>query len=214
VKCSQRIAGVDEAGRGPLAGPVFAAAVILDPRRRIRGLADSKQLSPEERESLMPRICARAIAWSVAWADCEEIDALNILGATHLAMRRALLRLPIAPTRVRVDGDRPPIAVHLGFECVIETVIGGDACVPAISAASILAKVWRDALMRRLDGCYPGFELASHKGYATPQHLLALRRHTPSPIHRRSFAPVRKALERRLRAEGRRLKAGTRSSRP
>jgi ribonuclease HII len=208
VKLASRIAGVDEAGRGPLAGPVFAAAVILDSRRPIRGLADSKLLTPAEREVLMPRICARALAWSVAWADCEEIDSLNILGATHLAMRRALLRLPIAPTRVKVDGDRPPLAVWLGFECPIETVVGGDASVPAISAASILAKVWRDALMRRLDGCYPGFQLAAHKGYATPEHLLALRRHTPSPIHRRSFAPVRVALKRRLRADGLRLKAG------
>jgi ribonuclease HII len=200
LRAMQRIAGVDEAGRGPLAGPVFAAAVILDWRRPIRGLADSKQLTREEREALAPRICARAVAWSVAWADCEEIDALNILGATHLAMRRALLRLPIAPTRVRVDGDRPPVVVHLGFECPVETIIGGDASVPAISAASILAKVWRDALMRRLDGCYPGFELAAHKGYATPDHLLALRKRVPSPIHRRSFEPVRRAFARRRRA--------------
>lgn len=206
----KRIAGVDEAGRGPLAGPVFAAAVILDVRRPIRGLRDSKQLDPEEREALAPRICERALAWSVAWADCEEIDALNILGATHLAMRRALLRLPIAPTRVRIDGDRPPLTGSLGFECPVETVIGGDATVPAISAASILAKVWRDAAMCRLDACYPGFELAAHKGYATPEHLLALRRRVPSPIHRRSFAPVRDAVERWLRAEARRLRSHAR----
>lgn len=197
MKFAQRVAGVDEAGRGPLAGPVFAAAVILDARRPIAGLADSKQLTPEQREELRPRICARALAWSVAWADCEEIDALNILGATHLAMRRALLRLPISPTRVRVDGDRPPLAGRLGFDCPIETVVGGDASVPAISAASILAKTWRDALMLQLDGCYPGFAFAAHKGYATPEHLMALRTHVPSPIHRWSFAPVRAAWKRR-----------------
>jgi ribonuclease HII len=191
VKLHRRIAGVDEAGRGPLAGPVFAAAVILDRSRPIRGLADSKQLTPEEREELAPRICARALAWAVAWADCEEIDSLNILGATHLAMRRALLRLPVMPTRIRVDGDRPPCVLHLGFDCVVETIVGGDATVPAISAASILAKTWRDALMRRLDECYPGYAFAAHKGYATPEHLEALRFRPPSPVHRRSFAPVR-----------------------
>lgn len=190
MKPVPRIAGVDEAGRGPLAGPVFAAAVILDPRRRIPGLADSKALTPEEREILAPRICARSLAWSVAWADCEEIDSLNILGATYLAMRRALLRLPVAPTRIRVDGDRAPHLARLGFSCAVQTVVGGDARVPAISAASILAKTWRDALMRRLDTCYPGFALAEHKGYATPEHLQALRLRPPSPIHRMSFAPV------------------------
>jgi ribonuclease HII len=190
MKPVARIAGVDEAGRGPLAGPVFAAAVILDARRPIRGLADSKVLTPEEREVLAPRICARALAWSVAWADCEEIDSLNILGATYLAMRRALLRLPVAPTRIRIDGDRAPHVERLGFTCTVQTVVGGDARVPAISAASILAKTWRDALMRRLDACYPGFALAEHKGYATPEHLQALRLRPPSPIHRRSFAPV------------------------
>jgi ribonuclease HII len=193
MKAVARVAGVDEAGRGPLAGPVFAAAVILDPCRRIRGLADSKELTPEERERLAPRICARAVAWSVAWADCEEIDELNILGATYLAMRRALLRLPVAPTRIRIDGDRAPRMTQLGFACKVETIVGGDARVAAISAASILAKTWRDALMRRLDGCYPGFALAEHKGYATPEHLRALRRLPPSPIHRRSFAPVWKS---------------------
>jgi ribonuclease HII len=190
MKPVPRIAGVDEAGRGPLAGPVFAAAVILDPRRRIAGLADSKALTPEARDILAPRICARALAWSVAWADCEEIDSLNILGATYLAMRRALLRLPVAPTRIRIDGDRAPHLERLGFECKVQTVVGGDASVPAISAASILAKTWRDALMRRLDLCYPGFALAEHKGYATPEHLQALRLRAPSPIHRMSFAPV------------------------
>jgi len=185
------IAGVDEAGRGPLAGPVVAAAVILDPRRRIEGLADSKLLAPETREALAPRIRARAVAWAVAWADCEEIDALNILQATLLAMRRALLALPIAPTHVRVDGDRMPHLADLPLVCSIEAIVGGDRTVASISAASILAKTYRDALMRWLDGCYPGFDFAQHKGYATPAHLEALRLLPPSPVHRRSFAPVR-----------------------
>ena len=185
------IAGVDEAGRGPRAGPVVAAAVILDPRRRIDGLADSKLLSPEIREALAPRIRARAVAWAVAWADCEEIDALNILQATLLAMRRALLALPIAPTHIRIDGDCTPHLADLPLACSVEAIIGGDRTVASISAASILAKTYRDALMRRLDGCYPGFDFAQHKGYATPAHLEALRQLPPSPVHRRSFAPVK-----------------------
>lgn len=187
----RRIAGVDEAGRGPLAGPVVAAAVILDPRRRIEGLADSKLLTPEARETLAPRIRARAVAWAVAWADCEEIDALNILQATLLAMRRALLALPIAPTHIRVDGNCTPHLADLPLGCSIEAIIGGDRTVAAISAASILAKTYRDALMSRLDGCYPGFDFAQHKGYATPAHLEALRLLPPSPVHRRSFSPVK-----------------------
>ncbi len=185
------VAGVDEAGRGPLAGPVVAAAVILDPRRRIHGLADSKLLTPQEREALAPRIRARSIAWAVAWADREEIDALNILQATLLAMRRALLALPIAPNHVQVDGNRTPRLADLPFDCTAEAIVGGDRTVAAISAASILAKTHRDALMRRLDGCYPGFDFAAHKGYATPAHLDALRTLPPSPMHRRSFAPVK-----------------------
>ena len=186
-----RVAGVDEAGRGPLAGPVVAAAVILDPRRRIRGLDDSKVLTPEQRAALAPRIRARAVAWAVAWSDREEIDALNILQATLLAMRRALLRLPVCPTQVQVDGDRVPHLADLRLGCTVESIVAGDSRVAAISAASILAKTFRDAMMQRLDGCYPGFDFATHKGYATPEHLAALRERAPSPLHRRSFKPVR-----------------------
>lgn len=191
----RRLAGVDEAGRGPLAGPVVAAAVILNPRRPIRGLADSKALTPEEREELAPLIRARAIAWSVSWADREEIDSLNILGATFLAMRRALMRLPVCPTHIQVDGNQLPRIEDLRLGCSIESVIAGDASVPAISAASILAKTVRDAMMARLDACYPGFGFAVHKGYGTPSHIAALSGREPSPVHRRSFSPVRSALE-------------------
>lgn len=191
---SRRVAGIDEAGRGPLAGPVVAAAVILDPQRRIRGLADSKQLTPEERERLAPLIRARAVAWAVGWADREEIDCLNILGATFLAMRRALLRLPVCPTHIEIDGNQLPRIDDLQLGCTVKAIIGGDATRSAISAASILAKTFRDELMERLDRHYPGFELAAHKGYSTPAHLAALERHAPSPLHRRTFSPVRVAL--------------------
>jgi ribonuclease HII len=191
----KRVAGVDEAGRGPLAGPVVAAAVILDPKRRIRGLADSKALTPEERARLAPIIRERCLAWAVAWADRDEIDALNILGATFLAMRRALLRLPVCPTHIQVDGNQLPRIDDLRLGCTVEAIIEGDARVTAISAASILAKTHRDAMMERLDGCYPGFKLAVHKGYGTPAHLAALREQDPSPLHRRSFNPVRVALQ-------------------
>ena len=191
----KRVAGVDEAGRGPLAGPVVAAAVILDPKRRIRGLADSKALTPEERERLAPIIRARAIAWAIAWADRDEIDALNILGATFLAMRRALLRLPVCPTHIQVDGNQLPRIDDLRLGCTVEAIIEGDARVSAISAASILAKTHRDAMMEGLDRSYPGFKLAIHKGYGTAAHLAALREQDPSPLHRRSFNPVRLALE-------------------
>ena len=190
----RRVAGVDEAGRGPLAGPVVAAAVILDPRRPIRGLADSKQLMPEVREELAVKIRARALAWSVAWADCEEIDSLNILQATFLAMRRALFALPVRPTHVHVDGNRLPRMSDFEPACQARAIIDGDALVAAISAASILAKVRRDALMHQLDAHYPGFDFRQHKGYATDAHLAALKRQPPSPIHRRSFAPVWMAL--------------------
>jgi ribonuclease HII len=191
----KRLAGVDEAGRGPLAGPVVAAAVILDPQRRIRGLADSKALTPEERARLAPIIRERCLAWAVAWADRDEIDALNILGATFLAMRRALLRLPVCPTHIQVDGNQLPRIDDLRLGCTVEAIVEGDARVTAISAASILAKTHRDAMMERLDCCYPGFELAVHKGYGTPAHLAALREQDPSPLHRRSFNPVRVALQ-------------------
>jgi len=187
-----RIAGVDEAGRGPLAGPVVAAAVILDPRRRIRGLADSKILPPEERTRLAGLIRTRALAWAIAWADRDEIDSLNILEATLLAMRRALLALPVCPTHVQIDGNRCPCFEDLRLGCTFEAIVDGDASVAAISAASILAKTYRDAMMQALDVCYPGFELARHKGYATPAHLRALRRRRPSPLHRRSFSPMRR----------------------
>ena len=190
-----RVAGVDEAGRGPLAGPVVAAAVILDPQRRIRGLADSKQLTPEERARLAPLIRKRAIAWAVGWADREEIDCLNILGATFLAMRRALLRLPVCPTHIEVDGNQLPRIDDLRLGCTVKAIIGGDASRTAISAASILAKTFRDGLMETLDRHYPGFDLGAHKGYSTPAHLTALSTRAPSPLHRRSFSPVRLALE-------------------
>jgi ribonuclease HII len=191
MKMRLRLAGVDEAGRGPLAGPVVAAAVILDPARPVRGLADSKVLEPEERERLAVLIRARALCHAVAWADAEEIDSINILQATMLAMRRALLGLRIAPQQVVVDGNRCPRTSDLGFECVFKAVIKGDASVPCISAASILAKTARDALMRDLDLRYPGFSLSGHKGYPTPSHVAALAALGPSPLHRRSFSPVR-----------------------
>jgi ribonuclease HII len=191
LAAQRRIAGVDEAGRGPLAGPVVAAAVILDPRRRIRGLADSKILPADERTRLAGLIRARALAWSVAWADREEIDALNILEATMLAMRRALLALPVCPTHVKIDGNRCPCFEDLRLGCTYEAIVDGDAKVAAISAASILAKTYRDAMMQALDACYPGFELSRHKGYGTRAHLKALRRRPPSPLHRRSFSPMR-----------------------
>jgi ribonuclease HII len=186
------VAGVDEAGRGPLAGPVYAAAVILDPARPIRGLRDSKELTPARREILARRICERALAWQVAWADVEEIDCLNILGATLLAMRRAVAGLALRPTLVQVDGNCVPQILDCCDRA--EAIVGGDASVAAISAASILAKQARDALMPRLEQAYPGYQLAAHKGYATPVHLEALARLGPSPQHRQSFAPVRLAL--------------------
>jgi ribonuclease HII len=186
-----RVAGVDEAGRGPLAGPVFAAAVILNPERPIRGLADSKELEPEERERLALKIRERALCYAIAWADAEEIDSINILQATMLAMRRALLGLVVPPQQVLVDGNRCPCPDGLGFECLFKAIVSGDALMPSISAASILAKTTRDALMRDLDGRYPGFSLSGHKGYPTLAHVTALKALGPSPLHRRSFAPVR-----------------------
>jgi ribonuclease HII len=189
-----RIAGVDEAGRGPLAGPVVAAAVILNARRPIFGLADSKTLPPEERARLALLIRARAIAWGVGWSDSEEIDSLNILQASLLAMRRALMRLPLCPTHVQVDGNCPPRLTDLLGGCTVEAIVRGDATVDAISAASILAKTFRDALMERMDAHYPGFDFAVHKGYATPSHLAALKLRAPTPLHRLSFEPVRQAL--------------------
>ncbi|MGH8496594.1 MAG: ribonuclease HII [Gammaproteobacteria bacterium] len=188
------VAGVDEAGRGPLAGPVVAAAVVLDPRHPVRGVKDSKLLAPAERERLAARIESRVRCWSVAWADVEEIDQLNIFHATLLAMRRAVCGLSLRPAHVQVDGNRCPMLDDGGGTLSVEAIIGGDRAVRAISAASILAKVYRDALMRRLDGRFPVYGFAAHKGYATPGHFAALSLHGPCIIHRRSFAPVRAAL--------------------
>jgi ribonuclease HII len=187
-------AGVDEAGRGPLAGPVVAAAVILDKRRPIRGIADSKVLAAEMREELALKIRERCVAWGVGWADPCEIDAINILQATLLAMRRALLGLRCHPAHVIVDGDRCPSLAGLAFDCSIEAVIAGDASVTCVGAASILAKTARDDFMRELCGRYPGYGFSAHKGYGTPEHLDALRRLGPSPVHRRSFAPVQSSV--------------------
>lgn len=187
------VAGVDEAGRGPLAGPVVAAAVILDPRKRIRGVRDSKVIDPEERVELAAKIRRHAVAWSVAWADVEEIDRLNILEATYLAMRRALIGLRVHPAHVQIDGNRCPSFAELPLKCSYEAIIDGDALRARIGAASILAKVTRDEMMTRLDAIFPQYGFASHKGYSTPQHYEALERFGPCAIHRRSFAPVRVA---------------------
>jgi ribonuclease HII len=184
------VAGIDEAGRGPLAGPVVAAAVILDPQRPIAGLADSKVLTPARREALALEIRTHSRAWSLGWADAAEIDALNILQATFLAMRRALAALGTTPAHVVVDGSQVPPLTGLEFDCTIEAIVAGDATVPSISAASILAKCTRDAHMIELDARYPGYGFAGHKGYPTAAHVAALRRLGPSPVHRRSFAPV------------------------
>ena len=185
-------AGVDEVGRGPLAGPVVAAAVILDPRRPIPGLRDSKLLEPAERERLTIQIRGRAMAWGIGWVDAGEIDVLNILEASLLAMRRALLGLAIAPRRVCVDGDRCPDGTMLGFSCRIESIVGGDARIREIGAASILAKTSRDAWMTRVAGVFPGYGFERHKGYATEDHLARLARIGPCRLHRQSFAPVRR----------------------
>ena len=189
-----RLAGVDEAGRGPLAGPVVAAAVILDPARPIDGLRDSKRLSPAQRAALAPRIRAESLAFAIAEADCAEIDALNILNATLLAMRRALEALAAPFDHIMIDGNKAPQLPDSMAHCLVEAVVSGDDLVPAISAASILAKTHRDALMCTLDAAHPGYGFAQHFGYPTPTHLEALRRLGPSPVHRRSFAPVRAAL--------------------
>jgi ribonuclease HII len=184
------VAGVDEAGRGPLAGPVVAAAVILDELRPIRGLADSKALTPARRERLYETICAQALCVSIAQASVEEIDGLNILQATLLAMRRAVAGLRLVPTQVLVDGNRTP-----DLPMPVQAVVQGDASVAAISAASILAKVQRDRLCAELHTAHPQYGFDVHKGYPTPAHLAALRAHGPSPVHRRSFAPVRDSLD-------------------
>ena len=183
------VAGVDEAGRGPLAGPVVAAAVILDGADPIAGLADSKKLSATRRERLFDQIRARALCCSIALATVEEIDRLNILQATMLAMQRAVRGLRLTPARVLVDGNCLPVLDVLG-----QAIVRGDALVPAISAASILAKVHRDRWCAQLDLAYPAYGFAAHKGYGTPQHLAALQTHGACPEHRRSFAPVAEVL--------------------
>jgi ribonuclease HII len=184
------VAGIDEAGRGPLAGPVVAAAVILRARARLSGLADSKALTPDAREELAPRIRAASVAWAVGWADVAEIDRLDILQATFLAMRRALLALGCAPRHVQIDGPLAPSLEGLGFSCSCETIIDGDERIRVISAASILAKTWRDAWMTVAERHFPGYGFAQHKGYGTEQHLAALASLGPSPLHRTTFAPV------------------------
>ena len=183
------VCGVDEAGRGPLAGPVSAAAVILDSDNPIAGLADSKKLSERQRDRLAPIIRERALAWAVAYADVGEIDRLNILQATLLAMRRAVLALEIQPQQVLVDGLYCP---DTGIPSV--AIVKGDSKVAAISAASILAKTARDALMLELHEIYPNYGFAAHKGYPTAAHLAALREHGVSIVHRKSFRPVRELL--------------------
>ncbi len=187
------VAGVDEAGRGPLAGPVAAAAVILHPRRPIAGLRDSKKLSEAQRETLAQEIRTRSIAWSVAWADAAEIDAINILQATLLAMRRALLGLRVVPGYVKVDGNRLPSLHLFGRQVPGEAIVRGDDSVAEISAASILAKTFRDRTMTELDRVYPCYEFARHKGYGTATHRARLREFGPCRQHRFSFAPVRAA---------------------
>ncbi|WP_223619337.1 ribonuclease HII [Lysobacter sp. ESA13C] len=185
------IAGVDEAGRGPLAGPVSVAAVILNPRRRIDGLDDSKKLSEARREALYPLILERALAWRIEFVEVEEIDRINIFQATMTGMRRAVIGLAPVADLVRVDGNHLP----QGLPCRGEALIGGDATEPAIMAASILAKVARDRMMRSLHERYPQYGFDQHKGYSTAAHLAALSAHGPCPHHRRSFAPVRTAYE-------------------
>jgi ribonuclease HII len=183
------VAGVDEAGRGPLAGPVVAAAVILDPRQPIAGLDDSKKLTAPRREQLFDQIRAKALCCAIAEASVQEIERLNILQATLLAMQRAVAGLRLPPARVLVDGNRLPQLPMLA-----EAIVGGDAKVDCIAAASILAKVHRDRWCAQIDRQWPQYGFAAHKGYGTPEHLAALRAHGPCPVHRRGFAPVKAML--------------------
>jgi ribonuclease HII len=184
-------AGVDEVGRGPLAGPVVAAAVVLNPGCTIPGLADSKKLTPKHRETLDRAIREHALGWALGRAEVEEIDRLNILQASLLAMRRAVQALPVVVQHALIDGNRCPS----GLPCSAEAIVGGDASVPSISAASILAKVARDREMEALDAQYPGYDFARHKGYPTRAHIEALATLGVTAIHRRSFRPVRRLLE-------------------
>lgn len=185
------VAGVDEAGRGPLAGPVVVAAVILDPARPIAGLDDSKKLSERRREALYPQVIERALAHCVIVVEAEEIDRLNIFQATMAGMSRAVAGLSPTAHEALIDGNKLP----RDLPCAGRAIVGGDALEPAISAASILAKVTRDRLMVAMDAVHPGYGFAVHKGYPTPAHLDALQRLGPCPQHRRSFAPVTRALE-------------------
>lgn len=189
MKRTVLIAGIDEVGRGPLAGPVVTAAVVLDPNRPIQGLMDSKKLSEKRREQLVPTIEANAYAWALGRAEVAEIDQLNILQASLLAMQRAVAALPFMLEHALVDGNHAP-----QLACPVTTIIKGDLSEPAIAAASILAKVARDREMLDLDQLYPGYGFAKHKGYPTAHHQHALIELGPSPIHRYSFAPVRRAL--------------------
>lgn len=187
----QRVAGVDEVGRGPLAGKVVTAAVILDPSQPIKGLTDSKKLSARQREALAMLIKERALCYAIAEASIEEIDRLNILQATMLAMTRAVTALSVAPQFCQIDGNRLP----QGLPCPAEAIVKGDGRIPAISAASILAKVTRDQQMLDLHEQYPDYGFDQHKGYGTAQHLAALKKHGPISEHRRSFAPIRALIE-------------------
>ena len=185
----RRVAGVDEAGRGPLAGPVVVAAVILNPQRPIAGLDDSKKLSERRREALFPLIRERSLAWSIVEVGIDEIDRINILQATMLGMKRAVEDLSPAPALALIDGNRAP-----DLNCDVQTLVQGDSLEPAISAASILAKVTRDRLMKEMHLVYPCYGFDRHKGYPTAEHLRLLRENGPCAIHRRSFAPVRELL--------------------
>ena len=192
AQAHELVAGVDEVGRGPLCGAVVTAAVILDPNRPILGLNDSKKLTEARREKLYDEICEKALSWHIARAEVEEIDELNILHATMLAMQRAVEGLHITPKMAMIDGNRCP-----KLTMPSEAVVKGDSKVPAIAAASILAKVSRDREMAAFELIYPGYGIGGHKGNPTPVHLEALARLGPTPIHRRSFAPVRQAYEAR-----------------
>lgn len=194
ISCDEQpnllVCGVDEVGRGPLAGPVVAAAVILDPLRPVAGLADSKVLTAKRRVQLSRQIRERALAWSIARAEVEEIDNLNILGATMVAMRRAVAGLGVPPQKALVDGNRLPV-----LDCLAEAVIRGDAIHPCVSAAAIIAKVARDSEMVEMERRYPGYGFDKHKGYPTRLHLQVLQQLGVTPIHRRSFAPVKKCCK-------------------
>ncbi len=191
IAAAEVICGADEAGRGPIAGPVYAAAVVLDPDNPVEGLKDSKKLSEKQRDALAPEIKQKAKAWAIASCTTEEIDQLNILWASMLAMKRAIEALPVKPTIALIDGNRTP----KGLAMPAEAIVKGDDKVPEISAASILAKTARDAVMMELHAQHPEYGFDRHKGYPTAYHLQQLEKHGVSPVHRRSYAPVRRLLE-------------------